>query len=348
MIFGDFEVKKVFFNVLFGLLLCGGANAAPSYEADVSVDVTAKSVVEAKKSAMAKAQRDGLNEVLLSISTNESVNKINELTDKQLEHFIEGVTVLMEKSSDVRYIADLRISVNEDILKAYMAENDMPLVIGEEQDVLVIPLLEKEDGALDLWSDENAWRQAWLEKSNRKKGNLNLVTIDKNLGNIAAIKPQRVFDMADGEYYELADFNRVFGVYVLRYSEKDGMVYLKSFPDKETETIDVKDMPLAKAIEKVIPYFKDVKKDETVSQSLDDVYEEQIEVIYNYDKLTEWASLRHILENHPQVRELTVVSMANGKVHFNFKFSGVKEKLQANLEIQGYHLRKSGEYYVIY
>lgn len=340
-------MKKVFFGVVFGLLFCSLANAAPVYEADVSVDVTAKSVVEAKKTAMAQAQRDGLNEVLLSISTDESVNKINELTDKQLEHFISGVTVLMEKSSDVRYIADLRISVNEDILKAYMEENDMPLVIGEQQDVLVIPLLEKEDGTLDLWSDENVWRQAWLEKKNRKKGNLNLVTIDKNLGNIAAVKTHRVFDMAEGEYEELADFNKVFGVYVLKYSPKEGKVYLKDFPKKGTETIDVNGLTPLKAIEKVIPYFKDVKKDVVAKQDFD-VYEEQLEVIYAYNKLTEWTSLKHILENHPQVRDVTVVSMANGKVHFNFKFSGIKEKLQANLEVQGYQLRKSGDYYAIY
>ncbi|MBO5038704.1 MAG: DUF2066 domain-containing protein [Alphaproteobacteria bacterium] len=340
-------MKKVFFSAVFGLLLCGLANAAPVYEADVSVDVTAKSVVEAKRTAMAQAQRDGLNEVLLSISTDESVDKINELTDKQLEHFISGVTVLMEKSSDVRYIADLRISVNEDILRAYMAENDMPLVIGEQQDVLVIPLLEKEDGTLDLWSDENIWRQAWLEKKNKKKGNLNLVTIDKNLGNIAAVKPHRVFDMAEGEYEELSDFNKVFGVYVLKYSPKEGKVYLKDFPKKGTATIDVNGLTELKAIEKVIPYFKDVKKDVAAKQDFD-VYEEQIEVVYNYNKLTEWTSLKHILENHPQVRDVTVVSMANGKVHFNFKFSGVKEKLQANLEIQGYQLRKSGDYYAIY
>ncbi|MBO5441597.1 MAG: DUF2066 domain-containing protein [Alphaproteobacteria bacterium] len=340
-------MKKVFFSVVLGLLFCSLSNAAPVYEADVSVDVTAKSVVEAKKTAMAQAQRDGLNEVLLSISTDESVNKINELTDKQLEHFISGVTVLMEKSSDVRYIADLRISVNEDILKAYMEENDMPLVIGEQQDVLVIPLLEKEDGTLDLWSDENIWRQAWLEKKNRKKGNLNLVTIDKNLGNIAAVKPNRVFDMAEGEYDELADFNKVFGVYVLKYSPKEGKVYLKDFPKKGTETIDVNGLTPLKAIEKVIPYFKDVKKDVVVKQDFD-VYEEQLEVIYTYNKLTEWTSLKHILENHPQVRDVTVVSMANGKVHFNFKFSGIKEKLQANLEVQGYQLRKSGDYYAIY
>lgn len=341
-------MKKFFLSILLGIEFCKTAIAAPSYEADVNVDVTAKSVVEAKKAAMAKAQRDGLSEVLLNISTSKSIDKINELTDKQLEHFISGVTVLMEKSSDVRYIADLRISVNEDILKAYMAENDMPLIVGEEQDVLVIPLLEKEDGELDLWSDENTWRQAWLSKKNKKKGNLNLITIDKNLGNIAAVKLKRIFDMTDGEYYELADFNKVSGVYVLKYSLKDGMVYLKDYPGREAASADVKDLTFDKALEAVLPYFKDVKKDAKAETVAKEVYEEQVEVVYNYDKLTEWTSLKHILENHPQVRDVAVVSMANGKVHFNFKFSGVWEKLQANLEILGYKLTKTGEYYVIY
>ena len=71
--------------------------------------------------------RDALSEIVLEISTDKSVKEINKLNDNQLEHFITGVMVLMEKTSDVRYIADLRISVDEQILKAYMAENNMPI-----------------------------------------------------------------------------------------------------------------------------------------------------------------------------------------------------------------------------
>ena len=78
-------------------------------------------------------------------------------------------------------ILERGIAVNEDILKAYLAENNMPLVAGEEQDVLAVPLLEKEDGTLDLWSDENIWRQAFQQRRDIRKGNLVIRDIEKDL-----------------------------------------------------------------------------------------------------------------------------------------------------------------------
>ena len=206
------NVRKLVLKFAAMVLFAIPAAADPRYEADVNVDVTAATVTEAKKQAMAKAVRDGLNEVVLSISTAQSADEINKLNDNQLQHFVSGIMVLMEKSSDVRYIADLRISVNEDILKAYLAENNMPLVAGEEQDVLAVPLLEKEDGTLDLWSDENIWRQAFQQRRDIRKGNLVIRDIEKNLGNITAVEANRIYDMADGEYNELADFNNVTGI----------------------------------------------------------------------------------------------------------------------------------------
>ena len=105
------NVRKLVLKFAAMVLFAIPAAADPRYEADVNVDVTAATVTEAKKQAMAKAVRDGLNEVVLSISTAQSADEINKLNDNQLQHFVSGIMVLMEKSSDVRYIADLRISV---------------------------------------------------------------------------------------------------------------------------------------------------------------------------------------------------------------------------------------------
>lgn len=345
-------MKKFFLGVLLCGVFCFGAIAVPRFEADVSVDIIAKSVKEAKAKAMAKAQRDALGEVLLTISTSKSVDEINKLTDKQLEHFISSVMVLMEKTSDVRYIADLRVSVNENVLRAYMAENGMPLVIGEERDVLIIPLFEKEDGTPELWGDENVWRKAFLEHKNLQKGNLNIRCIDKNLGNIAAIKTNRVFDMEQKEYEDLLDFNQATEIYVLKYSLKEGKVYVKELLNGEMKEVLVAGLSIDEAIDEVLPLFKDIRREKMAAEmeniSENSVKEEQIEAVYGYPRLGLWMSLKKILENNPYVRDIQVVSMANGKVHFNFKFSGVLEKLQINLEMQGYKMRKEGDHYVVY
>ena len=147
------NVRKLVLKFAAMVLFAIPAAADPRYEADVNVDVTAATVTEAKKQAMAKAVRDGLNEVVLSISTAQSADEINKLNDNQLQHFVSGIMVLMEKSSDVRYIADLRISVNEDILKAYLAEKgvkaDLHVISGS---VEIAPGIGLADAIFDIVS----------------------------------------------------------------------------------------------------------------------------------------------------------------------------------------------------
>lgn len=339
-------MKSLWLCGVFSCLLVANVWAAPRYDAEVSVDIMAETVTEAKAKAMAKAARDGLSEVVLSISTAKSVADINKLTDAQIQHFISGVTVLMEKSSNVRYIADLRVDINEEILKAYMAENDMPLVVGEEQDVLAVPLFEDAEGVVDLWGDGNVWRQAFNERRQVRKGNLNIYSIEKNLGNITAVEAGRIYDMTDEEYNEMAAFNRVQAIYVLKFSLKDGKVFVKSFPGREESEIEIGDASPIEMVDKVLPLFKDIKKTDAGDEAV--AVNERFEVVYTYPKLGAWLSLQRLLNDNPQVQNIKIVSIINNKVHFNFDFNGVIEKLAAHLDINGYKLRREGEHYVIY
>lgn len=338
-------MKKVILGLAVAMFFARGGVAAPVYDADIRVDVIAETVTDAKRQAMAKAAREALEEVVQSVSTEKSVEKLNELNDNQLQHFISGVMVLMEKSSDVRYIAELRVSVDEDVLKAYMAENDMPFVVGEEQEVLVIPLLEK-NGEFDLWSDKNSWRLAFLERGRIERGNLDIRVIDKNLGNIAAANAKRLYDMSDGEYNELAEFNGIRNIYVLKYVLADGVVLVKSFPDRTVNEIKLENETPAQMVDLVLPLLKGKAK--TVVADNQEVFEpETYDAVYTYPRLADWAALKKMLEANPQVSEVSIVSMGNGKVRFRFIYSGVIEKLQANLGVNGYQMRNEGGYYAI-
>jgi hypothetical protein len=322
--------------------------AVPQYEADVRVDVTDKSVDVAKQKAMTKAVRDGLNEVTLNISTEKSVAELNKLTDNQIQHFILGVQVLMEKASDVRYIADLRVSVDEKLLSDYLKENGLPLVMSGETSVLLLPLWEKADGSLDLWSDENVWRQALLERGKLRRGTLAIRVMDKNLGNIATAVPEKVYNMSDGMFRELASFNNADVIYVVKYSEKDGVVQIKSFPERVEDSVKIDATP-EQTIDAVLPYLKAPKKAVPTEEEASDVVQTKLlDVVYAYPNLGKWMSLKKILADNPQAGEVTVVTLGKGQVHFTFQYSGELEKLQGNLALSGYKMRPEGGYYVIY
>ncbi|MBR2274187.1 MAG: hypothetical protein IJ864_05130 [Alphaproteobacteria bacterium] len=337
-------LQKVLLSLFFGVVFSCNAIADPRYVADVSVDETAKTVTEAKQKAMSKAMRDGINEIVRGISTEQSVEEIDKLTDNQMAHFVTEVMVLMEKTSDVRYIADLRISVDGDILKAYLAENNMPIVLSQEIDAVVIPLLEEKDGALLLWENDNLWREALQNKHPLHKMNMNIRLLDKNLGNIAMAKATHVYDLPDGEYNELLNFNKADALFVAKYSLKDHKIYLKEYPSRLVQTIDIDTDNPESMVEKLLPLFKDITKEESASSAHSI---ETIQVIYNYSRLSQWMTLKQILDNNPQVQNIQISSMANGKVHFSFEYGGVIEKLQGHLNMSGYNMHKEGEHYVI-
>jgi hypothetical protein len=99
-------------------------------------------------------------------------------------------------------------------------------------------------------------------------------------------------------------------------------------------------------IRKILPLIKSDKKQITTTNDSQSTIE-KFEIIYTYPNLNQWVNLKNILEKEPLVENLKIISMANKKIHFNFIYKGILEKLQTTLSLNGYTLRNNGEYYVI-
>lgn len=107
------------------LLLAMPVKAADEYYSVVNVDVTDVSAAVAKEKAMAQANRQALYQVAPRLTSEEGVSLLHSLTNDQIAYFIKSVTVLSEKSSDVRYIASLKIIIADEILRQYLEEKGM-------------------------------------------------------------------------------------------------------------------------------------------------------------------------------------------------------------------------------
>ena len=105
-------MRRLFLPVLlFVLFTVFSARAGqPSYSADVTVDVTADNASAARELAMRRANRQAVSAIAANFTTREGVTVLNKLTDDQLLNFIRETTVLEEKTSNVRYLAKLRIT----------------------------------------------------------------------------------------------------------------------------------------------------------------------------------------------------------------------------------------------
>ena len=341
-------MRRLFFLFVVCLMFVAKNVNANVLEANVKVDEIANNVSVAKDEAMRKAIRNGLKDVLLKVSTSESVTLVDELNDNQLQHFISSVQVWNEKSSDIRYIADVKLVINEDVLKSYMQENDLPLILSEERNVLIVPLLEMENGAHNLWGDDNFWRSAFLKRGKSiKKGNVNIYNIEKNLGNITAVETNNIYNMSDDAFYEISSFNRVESLYVVKYSLKDNKIYIKELPSAMVKEIDVSEFGIDKDVDSVVDELI-VLNSGTSRISQNTEVDEQFDVLFTYNQLARWVNLKKILQDNSFVKDVKIKSMVNGKVYFSFDYKGVVEKLQTYLSLNGYVMKKEGGYYAIY
>ena len=159
-------MRRLFLPVLlFVLFTVFSARAGqPSYSADVTVDVTADNASAARELAMRRANRQAVSAIAANFTTREGVTVLNKLTDDQLLNFIRETTVLEEKTSNVRYLAKLRITANDKILRQYLQEKNVPLVVASSAEVMVIPVFrEGPDMPALLWETESPWRAAWQQ-----------------------------------------------------------------------------------------------------------------------------------------------------------------------------------------
>ena len=127
--------------VCIGLFLSGNAlSADEKYSVEIKVDVSDENASIAREKALNSATRAAVNAIAKRMSTSEGAKKIANMTDAQIINFVKETSVISEKNSDVRYMAELKIVVNEQLLKEYMKEREIPVISQNASTVLVIPV----------------------------------------------------------------------------------------------------------------------------------------------------------------------------------------------------------------
>lgn len=96
--------------------------AADDFFSIVDVDVTDVNASVAKEKAMAQANRKALDEAAQNYTDSKGMEIVRGLSGEQVLYFIKEATVLEEKFSDVRYIAKLKVTVHNNILRQYLQE----------------------------------------------------------------------------------------------------------------------------------------------------------------------------------------------------------------------------------
>jgi len=149
-------------------LLASDARAAEEDDlytvADVTVDKTAASAAQAREIALAEAQVQAFDRLVRRLVAKDRQTAVPRQNAQSIARLVRGFEVDRERTSNVRYIATLRIRFDPNGVREVLRAANVPFAETRAKPILVVPVL-MEGGEPKLWDGQNPWRAAWAQQA---------------------------------------------------------------------------------------------------------------------------------------------------------------------------------------
>lgn len=345
---------KSFIIALFLCCMAGGAWAQSAYEVSVKVDVTDVNAATAREKAMQSAMRQAFETVVKQNVVPSETQALYQMTDDQLINFIQEISVVSEKSSNVRYLAELKVKINEPVFKTYLQEKNIPMMIGAPSKIVVVPVYREfmSDRPL-LWENENIWLQAWQNMS-VPQGLIDIVPLSSTEAEKLNFNAEKALAYNQEALQEIALNTNAADVYVLdAYFDgieglKVNVSSLKSRKAPEELLISGdrknKDMLMQKALFTVRKKIEDSVKNANMEQNR---MQSTLMVIYNYNKLSDWVRVERKLKSVSYVKHLELIALGDNKAQFKMDVIGDENQVWGALRRLGFNFKKYDDFYLL-
>ncbi len=132
---------------------------------EVRVDEIARSANQARQAALLKAEEDAYTRLIRKITQAEHRDRLPVLGTAERQALISGIELVDELSSNRRYVATLNVRFAPSRVSEFLAEYNVPHVLGTGNDILVLhahkrgltEILWKQDQVIDAARDEVDW-----------------------------------------------------------------------------------------------------------------------------------------------------------------------------------------------
>ena len=128
----------------------------------IPVDVTAANVTDARDRGLTQGRVAGFRKVLSRVVAREDIERVPTLTSTQIIDIVREFSIANERSSAVRYLADLTVRFDPVAIRRLLRSSNIPYTETLSKPLVVVPLMRQDANApWLLWEDSNAWRAAW-------------------------------------------------------------------------------------------------------------------------------------------------------------------------------------------
>ena len=157
---------------------------------DVPVDETAATAAEARQVALAAGQRRAFRRLMDRLVPEDQMDLVPKLDSNLLQYYVLDFSVADERTSSVRYLADVTFRFNAAEVRGLLRSNNVGFAETRSKPVVVLPVFQAQDTPAALWLDPNPWRESWAQRPS-DDGLVPMVVPLGDLGDIGAIDAQR-------------------------------------------------------------------------------------------------------------------------------------------------------------
>ncbi|GAB4356862.1 MAG: hypothetical protein Kow00114_08050 [Kiloniellaceae bacterium] len=128
---------------------------------DVAVDETAATAAEARQRALAVGQRRAFRRLMERLVPEDQQERIPEVDANALQYYVQDFSVNNERTSTVRYLADLTFRFNAEEVRGLLRNAGVGFAETRSKPVVVLPVFSGAGAEPTLWLAENPWRDVW-------------------------------------------------------------------------------------------------------------------------------------------------------------------------------------------
>lgn len=165
---------------------------------NVTVDVKADTATDARRLALAEAERKAFYILVRRLTLSIDEERIPEFSPQEIAAYVRDFSVAEEKSSSVRYIARLNYRFKPDDVRGLLRAYNVPFAETPSRPVVVVAVYEVGASA-ELWGEPNPWRDAWEALDSRN----GLVPIIVPLGDLTDISAIGALEALAGDQIRL-------------------------------------------------------------------------------------------------------------------------------------------------
>lgn len=172
----------------------------------VSVDRTADTATQAREEAIAEGHVLALRQLFDRLVPAYDRANVPDLSAEQIQSYVLDYAVENEKTSPVRYLADLTFRFQGEEIRSLLRSSGVNFAITESKPLLVLPLYGNESH-LRLWEEPNPWMRVWSLRHSEDR----LVPLIVPLGDLNDISTIDAESVLRGDLGRMRDIAYAYG-----------------------------------------------------------------------------------------------------------------------------------------